>query len=110
MTIWVFEPNLMWSGKLRQSLRLLGHDAVVLRAIPAEGTADAAIVNLSETVPEPRELLAALRERGVPAVAHAGHKEKELHDLGREAGASLLATNSELSHKLPNILQKLGVF
>lgn len=105
MTVWTFETNLMWSSKLKQSLRLLGHECLVLRTIPEEGTADAAIVNLGETGAS--ELLAALRERGVPTVAHAGHKEKELHDLGREAGATLLATNSEMANKLPQLLEKL---
>lgn len=105
MTIWAFETNLMWSSKLKQSLRLLGHECLVLREVPPEGTADAAIVNLGEG--DPKALVAALRERGVPAIAHAGHKEKELLDLGREAGVAILATNSELAHKLPEILSKL---
>ena len=104
MTVWTFESNLMWSSKLRQSLRILGHECVLLKDVPAEGTADVAIVNLGEG--EPKTLIASLTERGVPTIAHAGHKEKELHDLGREAGATLLATNSEISHKLPDLLEK----
>ena len=106
MTVWTFEQNLMWSSKLRQSLRMLGHECLLLREVPAEGTADAAIVNLGEG--DPKALLAALAARGIPTVAHAGHKEKELHDLGRESGATLLATNSEITHKLPDILLKLA--
>ena len=107
MTVWTFETNLMWSSKLKQSLRMLGHECVLLREVPEEGTADAAIVNLGEG--DPQALLAALRARGVPAVAHAGHKEKDLHALGREAGATLLATNSEMTHKLPDLLEKLSL-
>jgi hypothetical protein len=104
MTVWTFESNLMWSSKLRQSLRILGHECVLLKEVPSEGTADLAIVNLSEG--DPKALIAALRARGVPSLAHAGHKEKELHDLGKEAGATLLATNSEITHKLPDLLEK----
>lgn len=95
----------MWSSKLRTSLRHLGHECLVLREVPAEGTADVAIVNLGEG--DPKALIAALAGRGVPTLAHAGHKEKELHDLGREAGATRLATNSEMARKLPDLLQKL---
>ena len=107
MTVWLFETNLMWSSKLRQSLRLLGHEGVVLREVPGEGGADAAVVNLGEG--SPGALIAVLSARGVPTVAHAGHKEKELHELGREAGATILATNSELANKLPEILNKLSI-
>ena len=102
MTVWVFETNLMWSAKLRQSLRLLGHEGLVLREIPAEGLADVAIVNLGEG--DPAALLAALRARGVPSVAHAGHKERELREIGRAAGATTLVTNSELANKLAEVL------
>ena len=94
----------MWSSKLKQSLRMLGHECLVLRGIP-EGHADLAIVNLGEG--DPKALIAALSERKVPTVAHVGHKEKDLHGLGREAGATILATNSELSNKLPEILKKI---
>ena len=94
----------MWSSKLRQSLRLLGHESTVLRKVPAEGTADRAIVNLGEG--DPKALIAALKARGVPTIAHAGHKEKELHEIGREAGATVLATNSELSNKLAEMLDR----
>jgi len=90
---------------MKQSLRILGHECVLLRAIPEEGSADVAIVNLGEG--DPKALIAALRERGVPSLAHAGHKETELHEIGRDAGATLLATNSEMTHKLPDLLTKV---
>jgi hypothetical protein len=105
VTVWTFENNLMWSSKMKQSLRILGHECVLLRAIPEEGSADVAIVNLGEG--DPKALIAALRERGVPSLAHAGHKETELHEIGRDAGATLLATNSEMTHKLPDLLTKV---
>lgn len=104
MTVWAFESNLMWSSKLRQSLRLLGHECVMLREVPAEGSADVAIVNLGEG--DPATLIAALRARGVPTIAHAGHKEKELQELGRASGATTLVTNSELANKLAQVLDR----
>lgn len=106
VTLWIFESNLMWSAKLRQSMRMLGHEAQVLKTIPEEGAADAAIVNLGEG--DPAALIAALRARGVPTIAHAGHKEQALHQVGREAGATVLVTNSELANKPAEVLGRLA--
>lgn len=108
MTVWVFEENLMWSARLANGIRSLGHTAVVRKDIPEEGNADMAIVNLGAPRPDPRQLVPRLRELGVRTLAHAGHKEKELHELGRDLGCDLLATNSELTHKLPELLEKLS--
>ena len=94
----------MWSSKLRQSLRLLGHEGTVMREVPEEGRADVAIVNLGEG--DPAALVAALQKRGVPTVAHAGHKEKELQEVGRAAGATILVTNSEMANKLAEVLDR----
>ena len=40
-------------------------------------------------------------------IAHAGHKEKELLELGKDLEVDRLATNSELTYKLPQILEEL---
>lgn len=108
MRVLVFETNLMWSARLAQSLRGLGHEAQVLGGLPADDErADAAIINLGSSAPPPGELVARLHALGIPVIAHAGHKEKELHALGRQAGADRLATNSELTYKLPEILAEI---
>lgn len=104
MRVWVFETNLIWSSRLLQSLRQLGHEAQVHSSVPSEGAADAAILNLAS--PEFTELVPALRERGVYTLCHAGHKEKDLLQLGREAGCDAVATNSELTFKLESLLAK----
>src|SRR5579885_1194398 len=84
LKIWIFEDNLMWSARLVQTLTALGHEATVVTQIPTEGSADAAILNLSsETF---RSFVPALRKCGVYTIGHAGHKEKDLLELGKEAG------------------------
>jgi len=65
-----------------------------------------AIVNLGSRAMDPAALVDALREKGVYVIAHAGHKEKELHELGRTLGCDRLATNSEITHKLPQLLEE----
>lgn len=92
----------MWSARLVQSLRALGHVAQVLNA-PA-GEADMAIINLGEA--RAASLVESLKVLGVPVLAHAGHKETELLELGRSLGVDRLATNSELTHKLPSLLSQ----
>ncbi|HTQ11743.1 MAG TPA: hypothetical protein VMI31_16905 [Fimbriimonadaceae bacterium] len=108
MRILVFESNLMWSSRLLQSLRKLGHEPVLMSKAPESGDgAEAAIVNLGATDLDPVALAAKLHELEIPVVAHAGHKEKELHALGREAGVDILATNSELTFKLESLLDRI---
>jgi hypothetical protein len=97
----------MWSARLAQSLRGLGHEPVVLTSMPAaDERGEAAIVNLGDRLP-PAELVERLHGLGIPVIAHAGHKERELHELGRQAGADRLATNSELTFKLPELLAEI---
>lgn len=91
-----------------QSLRGLGHEGVLLTRAPAEGSgADAAIVNLGQTEPNPTELISVLQGLGIPVIAHSGHKETALRDVGKRAGVEVLATNSELTHKLGEILERI---
>jgi hypothetical protein len=106
MRVWIFEDNLLWSARLAKSLQALGHEGVVLQAIPTEGAADAAIVNLGSAKIPAVEIVPQLKARGVFTIGHAGHKEKDLLALGREAGCDKVATNSELTYKIENILEK----
>ena len=106
MTVLVFEDNLMWSARLKRSLESLGHEAVVLTALPEPlPAAEAAIVNLgSERMPV-EAVQAALRGRGVRVIGHAGHKEKGLLDRGREAGCDAVVSNSTLTFRLDKVLE-----
>lgn len=107
MRVLVYETNLFWSSRLLQSLRNLGHSPV-LREGPVPECADAAIVNLGEASLEPAKLIAELKALGVPTIGHAGHREKDLLTLGREAGVDIAASNSELTFKLDQLLERLA--
>lgn len=110
MKILVFERNLIWSARLNQSLFALGHESKVINmqnwslwfpdAIQQDF--DVAIVNLGEA--DSVDLIPTLKRHGIPIIAHAGHKEKDLLSLGQQLGVDRLATNSELTFKLPAIL------
>jgi hypothetical protein len=108
MRVLIFEPNLMWSSRLVQSIRKLGHEPLLRTSMPevSEG-AQAAIVNLGEVKLDPSALVAKLKDLGVSVIAHAGHKEKELLELGRDAGVEILATNSQLTYKLDQLLEQV---
>ena len=108
MLVWIFEDNLMWSARLAKSVQALGHEAVVLSAVPAEGAGDVAILNLGSGRLPGAELAPLLKARGVFTIAHAGHKEKALLEVGRVAGCDRIATNSELTFKLEGLLAEAG--
>ena len=107
MTVWIFESNLIWSSRFVNTVRGSGHEAVVTSAIP-EGIADAAIVNLGD--PNVESLVIGLTERGIYTIAHAGHKEKELINLGKQIKVDRVATNSEITNKLPQMLAEAIVY
>ena len=104
MRVLVLEENLMWSSRLRQTLTAFGHEAIVATS---PQPCDVAIIGLERK--SMSEDVAELKRLGVFVIGHAGHKEKELHAAGREAGCDRLATNGELTHKLPQILDQISV-
>jgi hypothetical protein len=104
MKVWIFEDNLMWSSRLVQSLKSLGHEPSIQKEIPSEGSAEVAILNLASK--SFAELVPLLRAAGVYTIGHAGHKEKDLLQLGREAGCDAVASNSELTFKIETLLEQ----
>lgn len=102
MKVLVLENNLMWSSKLHRTLGHFGHEATVATTVPAEPW-DVAIVNLG--VESLRASIPSLVQTGVFVIGHAGHKEKDLQQIGRELGCHKLATNSELTFKIENLLE-----
>lgn len=104
MTVLLFERNLLWSVRLANALRALGHEPSTLDALGDE-RGDLAIVNLSEG-DRIEALVAGLRERGVPILAHAGHREKELMALGKRLGVDRLATNGQMANDLAGVLSR----
>jgi len=110
MKVLVFEENLMWSSRLVQSLKAFGHEPLLRKGLPedAEG-AEVAIINLGTKSPDPADLVASLHRLGVRVLAHAGHRETELLELGKRAGADRLATNRELTYQLPKLMDALSL-
>ncbi len=108
MKVLVFEDNLMWSSRLIQTLRALGHEPI-LRTQPEIGDVEAraAIVNLGSSKFDNKTLIPELKSRGIHVIGHAGHKEKELMAFGKEAGCDTLATNSELTFKTQALLDRI---
>ena len=108
MKIAIFEENLMWGPRLVQSVRGLGYTPILLDRPGMEiPEADIAIINLGSPVFPPETLVPGLKAKSIRIIAHAGHKEKQLHEIGKDLNCDYLATNSELTFKLPNIIQKI---
>jgi len=107
MRVLIYEDNLMWSSRLVKSISALGHEAILRTKPDVAETADAAIVNLGSNSLKAEEIVPMLRQHGIKVIAHAGHKEKELHALGRDLGCDRLVTNSELTYKLTQILSEV---
>jgi hypothetical protein len=103
MKVLVYEPNLFWSARLRKTLAALGHESELVSQAKA---GDVALVNLGATELEPATLVPALMELGVYVIGHAGHKEKDLRELGRRAGCQRIASNSEMTFKLKELLEE----
>ncbi len=106
MTVLIFEDNLMWSARLVTSLRALGHEPVVMTTVPVTTEAQAAILNLAS--PAFKDLVPQLKAKGIHTIGHAGHKEKDLLELGKAAGCDRIATNSELTYKIEALLGEVN--
>ena len=105
MTVLIFDENLLWTSRLANGVRAAGHSPVTfLNATKEWPAADVAIVNLGSAEFPAKELVPALRADGIKVVAHAGHKETELLELGKEVECDRLATNGELAKRLKHIL------
>jgi hypothetical protein len=104
MKVLILEANLLWSTKVARMLAASGIETEVRSAVPSESDAMIAIINLGERTPVEIE---SLKQMGMKILAHAGHKETELLDLGKATGCDRIATNSAIAHKLPQILQEM---
>jgi hypothetical protein len=108
MNVLVFEDNLMWSSKLVQTLKSLGHTPLVkTRPEIGDVEAQAAIINLGSVVFEHQRFIPELKARGIHVIGHAGHKETQLIQFGKDAGCDTLATNSELTFKTQALLDRI---
>lgn len=102
MRILIIENNLMWSSRLKRSIAGFGHTALVSPDVPSEADgAQIAIVNLGTTSIDAVKKLQAM---GIYVIGHAGHKETEKLEFGREAGCNRLVSNSQLTYKIEELL------
>lgn len=112
MRVLVLESNLLWSSKLRLALNGLGAEVAMATTVPETLAFDVAIVNLGSPPPgvasadDWAALVRHLKRAGIKVVAHAGHKEHQLRELGRAAGCDVLATNGEMAHHLGRVLAR----
>lgn len=108
MRVLIFEDNLMWSARLRQSLLGLGHEPILVEQLPADlqslPHAEVAILNLGSEKLWSGELVQALKSKGAWVVGHAGHKESGKLAAGREEGCDNVVSNSTLTWKLGEVL------
>lgn len=101
----VVEENLLWSVRVANAARALGHEADT--AEPGAGLPqgyDVAIVGLGTRGYDALEVVRTLVASGTKVVAHAGHKDAALLNAGREAGAHRVATNGEVAMRLGPLL------
>lgn len=85
----------------------MGHEAYVPGAYGEAAEADLAIINLGDRSFDSDILVPKLREQGVRVIVHAGHKETPLLDLGKTLEADLVVTNSQLTHKLREVIEQV---
>lgn len=101
MRVLLLEDNLLWSVRLANGIRALGHEA---SGDASAGPFDLAIVNLSSPACCDEGILGALKSEGTVIVGHAGHKEAPILRRGVEVGCDHTVSNGTLSHKLADVL------
>ena len=108
VTVLILEEDLLWSMRLRNGVTAAGHTPIVFDR-PAEELpeADMVLVNLGSRRFPPDEWIPRLREKGLYVIAHTGHKESELIELGKSLVVDQLVTNGMLARRLPDILAKI---
>ncbi|MBX3112081.1 MAG: hypothetical protein KF857_08740 [Fimbriimonadaceae bacterium] len=106
MRVLIFEDNLMWSARLRDSVRSLGHEPVVVDKMTGGlPSGEVAIVNLGSARLPAAELVPRLKSAGVHVVGHAGHKERPLAQLGNDLGCDQVVSNSTITFHLAKVLE-----
>ena len=100
--------DLMFSTRLRDAARDLGHDCrVVRRAADVTGAlegVDVLVVDLMLPGGGALAAVTAAREAGVTVLAYGEHVRADVLDAAREAGADQVLTNREFASRLPVLL------
>ncbi|MBN8690067.1 MAG: hypothetical protein J0L72_04645 [Armatimonadetes bacterium] len=109
MKVLVFEDNLVWSSRLLQTLRHLGHEPTLMKCEEFEPNgAEVAIVNLGSGTLPAAQIVPKLKAFGVHVIGHSGHKEKGLQASGAELGCDQVVSNSQLTFKLDQLLANIS--
>ncbi|HLF41798.1 MAG TPA: hypothetical protein VI854_10050 [Acidimicrobiia bacterium] len=100
--------DLMFSTRLRDTARDLGHDCrVVRRADDVPGAlaeADILVVDLMVAGGGALDAVSAARDAGVTVVAYGEHVRADVLQAARDAGADEVLTRSEFAYRLPVLL------
>jgi hypothetical protein len=105
--ILILEDNLFWSARLEKTLAALGHEPTTTANPDARSEGfQVAIVNLGCEKFHLGTLVPRLKKGGAYVIGHAGHKEAELREEGANAGCDHIATNSELTFRLGDLLER----
>ncbi len=106
MRVLVLEHNLFWKVRLQNAVRSLGHELVESASDESYlAESEVAIVHLGLGEQAVGRAVAELKARGAYVIGHAGHKETELRELGRKLGCDRIASNSEVSFKLEELIR-----
>lgn len=97
LKVCLVEYDLLWSVRLKKSFVALGHVVTVSETGLLTEPVDLAIVNLSAKQYNPTAVISKLKSEGIKVIAHAGHKEASLLNIGKDSGADYVATNGELA-------------
>jgi CheY-like chemotaxis protein len=100
--------DLMFSTKLRDAARHLGHECEIVRRaqdVPGRlGGTDLVVVDLMIASGGALEAVEAAREAGVVTVAYGEHIQAEVLQAARDAGADQVLTRFEFTRQLPALL------
>lgn len=100
--------DLMFSTRLRDTARDLGHDCrIVRRAADVPGhldDTDLVVLDLMVAGGGALDAVTAARDAGVVVVAYGEHVRADVLAAAREAGADQVLTRSEFAYRLPVLL------
>jgi hypothetical protein len=100
--------DLMFSTRLRDTARQLGHECeVVRRASDVAGHlagADLVVIDLMVAGGGALEAVEVARDAGVVTVAYGEHVRADVLQAARDAGADEVLTRSEFTRRLPGLL------
>ena len=106
MRVLIVEDNLLWSSRLFQAIRALGHETVVFHQdVASLLPIDFAVVGLAYRKSPLPPIIADLKHRKIFVLAHSGHADKDLIEQGREMACDRIVTNGSLTAKLQEYLQ-----